>query len=63
MEDFWYGLWIDTKGDSNTVDAIKWYKNGSQYHFYVPSFVDLTQAKIYSNFGSFEIDSTDYNNG
>ena len=63
MEDFSYGLWIDTKGDGNTVDAIKWYKNGTQHHFYVPSFVDLTKAKIYSSFGSFTIDGTEYNNG
>ncbi len=63
MDDYWYGIWIDTKGDGNTVDALKWYKNGTQHHLYVPSFVDLTKVNVYSSFDSFTIDGKTYNNG
>ncbi len=60
---FSYGLWMDTRGNSNTTDVIKWFKNGSEFHFYVPSYVDLSKVNIYSSFDSFTIDGTSYNNG
>ncbi len=63
IDDFSYGLWIDTKGDGNTVDAIKWYKDTTGYELYVPSYVDLTNVNVYSSFDSFTIDGTSYNNG
>ena len=63
MEDFSCGLWMDTKGEGKTEDAVKWYQNGDEYHFYVPSYVDLSQVRLYSGFDSFIIDGTAYQNG
>ncbi len=64
MEDFWFGIWADTKGNGNAVDAIKWFeKSSSEHHLYFPSYVDLTNVKLYSSFDSFTIDGTSYNNG
>ena len=63
MQDLSYGLWLDTRGNGSAVDAVKWFKNGSEHHLYVPSYVDLTKAVLYSSFDSFTIDGTTYNNG
>ncbi len=63
INNFSYGLWIDSIGDGNAQHAIRWHKTGSAYHLYVPSYVDLNNVNVYTSWDSFSIDNTAYTNG
>lgn len=56
--DYYWGIYCDTKGDGDTKDFVKMYtadKNTTNqraviYKLFLPSYVDLSKAKIYTTF-------------
>lgn len=52
VSNFWAGLYCDTKGNADTADFVRMYENGNDYFLYLPSYVDLKNAKIYSTYYS-----------
>ncbi|MBQ0097411.1 MAG: CotH kinase family protein [Oscillospiraceae bacterium] len=56
VSNFWAGLYCDTKGNADPADFVRMYeKDASNYFLYLPSYVDLSNAKIYSTYYSASI--------
>ncbi len=60
MNNFWYGLWVDTKGDRNPETAVRAELSGSVFSLYLPSYVDLSDVRLYSSFDSTKISGGSY---
>ena len=53
ITNFWFGLWVDTKGNLDPHTAVRaYYKTTTEAHLYLPSYVDLSNIKLYSNYYS-----------
>ena len=53
VSNFWAGLYCDTKGNADPADFVRIYeKDSTNYYLYLPSYVDLKNAKIYSTYYS-----------
>lgn len=60
MNNFWYGLWVDTKGDRNPETAVRAELSSSVFSLYLPSYVDLSDVRLYSSFDSTKISGGAY---
>ncbi len=64
---FGYGIWVDTTGEGDTKNFVKIYagdfKSDTTYHLYLPSFVDTTALKMYTNFPSLTVNGTSVTKG
>lgn len=66
--DYTWGLYCDTKGEGNTEDFVKLYTSQSlcydprptNYTLFLPSYTDLSKAKIYSAFNESNIKGGKY---
>lgn len=56
-DDYWFGIWVDTKADGNTESFIKWHEIGDEsYNLYLPSYVDASHLTVYTSFTDLSID-------
>ena len=59
VNNFGYGIWVDTKGNADTKDFVKIYAedfvNNSQYDLYLPAYTDWANLKVYTNFPTLTI--------
>ena len=63
ITNFWYGAWVDTKGEGKAHDAVRWWKDGSnQYHIFLPSHTPST-FRLYSSFKSITLNGKTATNG
>ncbi len=65
IENYWFGIWADTKGDGNVETAVKWFDVGdkSNYKLFLPSYVDMNAVKLYTSFTDLRINGTAFTNG
>lgn len=56
ITNFWYGVWVDSMGNGNGYDAVRWWNDGSAYHIFLPSNTPDT-FNLYTSFDEFEISS------
>ncbi|MBQ8057624.1 MAG: CotH kinase family protein [Ruminococcus sp.] len=57
IANFWYGVWVDTKGEGNGTDAVRWWKDSSgKYHIFLPTHTPDT-FKLYTSFDSFAVNN------
>ncbi len=59
-DNFWYGLWVDTKKDLNTKTFVRSERSGSTFSLYLPSYVDLSDINLYSSFKTSSIKGGSY---
>ena len=61
IDDFWYGIWVDTKGNGDKKDCVKLYASNlyssTDYYLYLPSYVDRSAVKLYTSLYDLKIDS------
>ncbi len=50
LDNFWYGLWVDTKNNLNTKTFVRAEVDGTNMALYLPSYVDLSNIQLYSSF-------------
>ncbi len=50
LDNFWYGLWVDTKNNLNTKTFVRAEIDGTNMALYLPSYVDLSNIQLYSSF-------------
>ncbi len=60
FDNFWYGLWVDTKKDMNTKTFVRAELDGSVMSLYLPSYVDLSNIQLYSSFKESSITGGSY---
>ena len=59
VNNFGYGIWVDTKGNADTKDFVKIYAEDfvkdNTYTLYLPSYTDWSALKVYTNFPTLTI--------
>lgn len=59
VNNFGYGIWVDTKGNADTKDFVKIYAEdfvkNTQYDLYLPAYTDWANLKVYTNFPTLTI--------
>ena len=55
IKNFWYGVWVDTRGEEKGTDAVRWWKDSNnEYHIFLPTHTPDT-FKLYTSFANFTV--------